>query len=247
MSTREIKVSTDAQHLFRDAATEFARIAVKAVRQNGRFTVALSGGSTPRNLYSLLATDFRSAVPWGQTLFFWSDERHVPPDNPESNYLMAYDAMLSKVPVPSQNIYRVLAENPDASAAAEAYQHTLTEVFSLTADQCPRFDLILLGMGPDGHVASLFPDSAGLHETKKLVIANWVEKFKTHRITFTFPVLNDAACILFLAFGTDKAVMLKDVLEGQAKPPYPAQLVNPKGRLLWMIDRPAAADLEGPL
>jgi 6-phosphogluconolactonase len=244
MSTREVRISPDSQHLFRDAAGEFVKIAAEALRQNGRFTVALAGGSTPRNLYSLLAGDFRSAVPWAQSLFFWGDERHVPPDNPESNYRMAYEAMLSKVPIPSENIYRVAAENPDAAAAAEDYERDLIKVFGLAPGAFPRFDLILLGMGPDGHTASLFPGSAGLAETKRLVIANWVEKFKTHRVTFTFPVLNNAACVMFLASGSDKTAMLKDVLEGHAKPPYPAQLVTPKGRLLWMIDRPAAADLK---
>ena len=157
MSTREIKISPDPQQLFRDAAAEFVRIAADAVTSHGRFTVALSGGSTPRSLFTLLATDFRSSVPWGQTLFFWGDERHVPPDHPESNYRMAYDAMLSKVPVPPGNIYRVPAENPDAAAAAEAYQDTLVKVFALAPGAFPQFDLILLGMGPDGHAASLFP------------------------------------------------------------------------------------------
>jgi|KBSSwiStaDraftv2_1062776.scaffolds.fasta_scaffold289710_3 6-phosphogluconolactonase len=244
MSTREIRISADSQQLFRDAATEFARIANEAVKQRGRFTVALSGGSTPRNLYSLLATDFRSQVPWGQSLFFWGDERHVAPDNPESNYRMSYESLLSKVPVPPQNIYRVAAEDPDASVAAEAYERTLRQVFTLAPGEFPRFDLILLGMGPDGHAASLFPGSLGLSETKKLVIANWVEKFKTYRITFTFPVINNAACVMFLAGGSDKAVMLKDVLEGHSKPPYPAQQIKPTGRLLWMVDRAAAADLK---
>jgi 6-phosphogluconolactonase len=244
MSTREIRISADCQHLFRDAAGEFVKIAASAVQRNGHFTVALAGGSTPRNLYSLLASDFRSAVPWAQTLFFWGDERHVPPDNPESNYRMAYEAMLSKVPVPSENIYRVAAENSDAAVAAENYERDLIKAFALAPGAFPRFDLILLGMGPDGHTASLFPGSAGLAETKKLVIANWVEKFKTYRITFTFPVLNNAGCAMFLASGSDKAAMLKDVLVGHAQPPYPAQLVTPKERLLWMIDRPAAGDLK---
>jgi 6-phosphogluconolactonase len=244
MSTREIRISADAPHLFRDAAAEFAKIAAEAVVRTGRFTVALSGGSTPRNLYSLLATEFRSAIPWAQTQVFWSDERHVPPENPESNYRMAYEAMLSKVPVPAENIHRVMAESPDAGDAASEYERTMIDVFSLSLGHFPRFDLILLGMGPDGHIASLFPESAGLTERKKLVIANWVEKFKTERITFTFPVLNNAACTLFLTSGTDKATMLKDVLENHPDPPYPAQLVQPNGRLLWMVDRAAAANLK---
>jgi 6-phosphogluconolactonase len=244
MTTREIRISEDAPHLFRDTAAMFAKIAADAVGRTGRFTVALSGGSTPRNLFSLLATEFRSAVPWAKTQLFWSDERHVPPDNPESNYRMAYEAMISKVPVPAENIHRIMAEMPDAAAAASDYERTLIDVFALAPGQVPRFDLIMLGMGPDGHTASLFPGSAGLTERKRLVIANWVEKFKTERITFTFPVLNNAACDLFITSGADKATMLKDVLEHHQDPPYPAQLVKPDGRLLWMVDRAAAANLK---
>lgn len=244
MRAREIRISSDAKQLFHDAAAKFVEIAQIAVREHGRFMVALSGGSTPRSLYSELAGEFRSAVPWEQCIFFWSDERHVPPDDPESNYRMAYETMLSKVPLSAKNIHRVIAENPDAAAAAEAYQEAVIDVFSLSPGEFPRFDLILLGMGPDGHTASLFPGSAGLNETKKLVIANWIEKFKSHRITFTFPVLNNAACVLFLTSGTDKATMLKDVLEEHHEPPFPCQLVKPNGALIWMVDQAAATDLK---
>jgi 6-phosphogluconolactonase len=244
MSKPEIRILHDPAALARAAAEELTKLAAAAVRKRGRFTVALSGGSTPRTLYSLLATEYRSAVPWEQTLFFWGDERHVPPDSPESNYKMAYDAMLSKVPVPAANVFRVAAEDPNADRAAQAYEKVLRLVFQLAPGEFPRFDLILLGMGPDGHTASLFPGSAGLTENKRMVIANWIDKFSTHRITFTLPVLNYADCLMFLVSGADKAAVLKELLEGLPNPPYPVQLVKPvNGHLSWMLDQAAAIDL----
>jgi 6-phosphogluconolactonase len=239
-----VKVLPDAAALFRAAADEFTRLASDAVRENGRFTVALSGGSTPRSLYSLLATAYQSAVPWKQIFVFFGDERHVPPDSSESNYKMANDAMLSKVPIPAENVFRIRAENPNAESAAQAYEESLRKVFHLVPGEFPRFDLTFLGMGPDGHTASLFPDSAGLNETRRLVVANWIEKFKTYRITLTLPVLNNSRSVVFLTSGADKAPMLRDVLEGHRTPPYPCQLVNPlNGRIMWMVDEAAAADL----
>ena len=163
------------------AAEEFVNQATGTVRANGRFTVALSGGSTPRSLFSLLATTFRDQLPWDKMFFFWGDERHVPPDHPESNYRMAYEALLSKVPVPAENVFRVPAEIPDANQAAADYEQTLRKFFQLSPGAFPRFDLILLGMGPDGHTASLFPGTSALQEKSRLVVANWVEKFKAYR------------------------------------------------------------------
>jgi 6-phosphogluconolactonase len=205
----------------------------------------LSGGSTPKSLYTLLATNARIALPWDRMFFFWGDERHVPPTDADSNYRMANETMLSKVPVPPENIFRIATENPDAAAAAAAYEQTLRKFFALNAGEVPHFDLILLGMGPDGHAASLFPGTDGLQEKSKLVIANWVEKLKTTRISFTLPVLNAARCVMFLVSGTDKAPMLKTVLEGDAPgEQYPAKLVRPAGgKLIWLVDRAAASQL----
>ncbi len=244
-SAPDIRILTTPQELFAAAAEEVVRAATESVAQSERFTIALSGGSTPKSLFQLLATNARATFPWDRTLFFWSDERHVPPDDPESNYRMANEAMLSKIPVAAANVFRVPAEDPDASSAASAYEKTLRKVFSLQGDQAPRFDLILLGMGPDGHTASLFPETAGLQEKSKLVIANWVEKFKTHRITFTLPVLNAARSVMFLVSGTDKAPALKEVLQGSASgEQYPAKLVQPdSGGLIWLVDRAAASSL----
>jgi 6-phosphogluconolactonase len=244
-SPPDIRKLTTPQELFEAAAEEVVRAANQAVAQRGRFTLALSGGSTPKNLYTLLATNARTSLPWDRTYFFWSDERHVPPSDPESNYRMAEEAMLSKVPVAASNVFRVPTENPDAAAAAEAYEQTLRKFFTVEAGQLPRFDLILLGMGPDGHTASLFPETAALRERSRLVVANWVEKLKTSRITFTLPLLNAARCVAFLVSGTDKASVLHEVLEGNAPgEQYPAKLVRPAdGKLIWFLDRAAASGL----
>src|SRR5579864_5606499 len=169
----EVRKLTTPQDLFHAAAEEIVRTANAAVAARGRFTIALSGGSTPRNLYTLLATTARASFPWAQTFFFWGDERHVPPADPESNYRMVEESMLLKIPVPPGNVFRVPAENPDAAAAAEAYEQTLRTFFALEPGTFPRFDLILLGLGPDGHTASLFPETAVLQEKSRLVVANW--------------------------------------------------------------------------
>ncbi len=241
----EIRVLTTPQELFAAAGEEVIRVANEAVSARGRFTIALSGGSTPKSLYNLLATNARTALPWEKTFFFWGDERHVPPTDPESNYRMAQEAMLSKVPVPTANVFRLAGENPDAASVAKDYEATLRKFFQLEPAQIPAFDLILLGMGPDGHTASLFPGTDGLKEKSRLVIANWVEKLKTYRLSFTLPVLNAAHYVAFLVSGTDKASALKNVLEENVSgEQYPAKLVNPSnGKLIWFIDRAAASDL----
>ncbi len=240
--SRTIRVLPTPADLFRGAAEEFVRLGRAAITERERFTVALSGGSTPRSLYSLLAKNYAD-FSWSRTFLFFGDERHVPPTDSDSNYRMVNEALLTKVPIPTGNVYRVRAENPDAAAAAADYEEKLRSFFRLRPGEFPRFDLILLGMGPDGHTASLFPDSEGLKEQSRLVIANWVQKFQTHRITFTFPVLNHAAEVMFLASGPDKADMVRQVLEGKSTPPFPAQQVQPDGRLAWMLDEAAAAKL----
>src|SRR6266550_3504774 len=170
----EIRVMNTPQELFQAAAAEFIGLAEHFVHGHGRFTVALSGGSTPKHLYTLLASDVVPSIAWDKIFFFFSDERHVPPDHPDSNYRMAQEALLSKVPVPPENIFRVRAEEKDANVVAKDYEEALKLFFRLKPGEFPRFDLILLGLGPDGHTASLFPNTAALNETKRLVVANWV-------------------------------------------------------------------------
>jgi 6-phosphogluconolactonase len=241
----EVRRLTTPQDLFQAAAEEVIRSATDAVAKRGRFTIALSGGSTPRNLYTLIAANASATLPWDKMFFFWGDERHVPPDSPDSNYRMAKESLLSKVPIPPANIFPVPAENPDAAQVAEVYEQTLRRFFAVAPGEFPRFDLILLGMGPDGHTASLFPETAALQEKSRLVVANWVEKLGGSRITFTLPLLNSARCVTFLVSGTDKAAALHEVLEGNAPAEkYPSRLVQPSdGKLIWFVDRAAASEL----
>jgi 6-phosphogluconolactonase len=194
-------------------------------------------------MHSFLAGEFASAVAWKKVFFFWGDERHVPPDHPDSNYRMAYETLLSKVPVDFAKVFRVHAENPDANAAAIEYEQTIATAFGVQDRQIPRFDLIFLGLGPDGHTASLFPQTAALREHSRLVVANRVEKLQTDRITFTLPLINNAANVIFLASGKDKAPAVHSVLDAKTSgQDFPAKLVNPPhGRLLWMLTQDAAA------
>lgn len=233
------------QELFQTAADEVIHAATEAIAARGRFTIALSGGSTPKSLFTLIAANASTSLPWDKVFFFWGDERHVGPADAESNYRMANESILSKIPVPPANIFRMLTENPDACAAADAYEQTLRKFFEVPAGKFPRFDLILLGMGPDGHTASLFPETAALREKSRFVVANWVEKMQTSRITLTLPVLNAARLVVFLVSGIDKAPVLHEVLEGKGPDEkYPSKLVHPTdGKLIWFVDRAAASEL----
>jgi 6-phosphogluconolactonase len=241
-----IYVGRDLEDLSQYAALQFARWAEEFVKTRGLFTVALSGGSTPRSLYTLLASDrFRDRIPWSKVHLFWGDERCVPPDHPDSNYRMAKEALLSKVPVPSENIHRMPAEQNDPERAAIEYEQAIREFFKLARAEWPRFDLILLGLGEDGHTASLFPGTTVLHEQTRLVAAPYVEKLHAHRLTLTPPVLNHAAHVIFLVSGKAKAGILRDILEGEYQPDQrPAQLIRPEqGNLIWITDRAAASTL----
>ena len=214
-------------------------MAEDAVRERGRFSVALSGGNTPRTVYSLLASEHRQ-LPWNSIHIFFGDERHVPPDDPESNFRMASESLLSKVPIPQSNVHRIRAEL-DAEAASMQYEQELREFFHLVDHDWPRFDLIFLGLGDDGHTASLFPGSKALTDESSRVTANWVEKFQTFRITLTFPVLNHAAEVVFLVSGASKARILSEVLRPGVRK-FPAQNVQPEnGRLLWLVDQDAGS------
>jgi 6-phosphogluconolactonase len=239
-----IKIVNDLAEICRSAADEIVHLANRAPSASKPFSVALSGGSTPRRLHVLMAGDpaVRDRLPWHRMHFFWGDERQVPPDHPQSNYRMACETLLSLASVAAENIHRIPSEEPNALQAAEKYEQELKAFFRLEAGQLPRFDCILLGMGPDGHTASLFPGTEALNETKRLVAANWVEKFKAYRITLTVPVLNRADLVIFLVSGVEKAKALKEVLQDGYRPElFPAQLIQPDpGKLLWIVDRAAA-------
>lgn len=243
---REIRICRDLQTLSEQAAVLFVQLAAEATAARGRFTVALSGGSTPKEVYTLLAAaETCQQIPWSQVHLFWGDERCVPPTHSESNYRMVAETLIGRVPIPSHNVHRMPTEHAPLQAA-DAYEQVLREVFSLSLDAWPCFDLIFLGMGADGHTASLFPDTAGLRENNRLVIAHYVDKLHTWRVTLTPPVLNHAAHVVFLVAGTEKAAILREVLQGPAQPErLPAQLVQPgHGTLLWLVDEAAAALLE---
>ena len=236
----DLRILPTPGELARAAAELFVARSNEAVAERGIFTIALSGGSTPKLLYQLLGDPnkpFREQVPWPSIHFFWTDERHVPPDHPESNYRMANEAMLSHVPVSRDDVHRVMSENPDAAEAAEDYEQT---VLRIVPGKPSRFDLILLGVGTDGHTASIFSGSEVLHETKRLVAAPWVEKLKSYRITMTLPVINKAASVVFLVSGAEKAEIVKEMAQGPKR--YPAQEVRP-AELRWLLDREAASKL----
>jgi len=245
--TRDIRIIGKTADLVRAAASEFVHAAKEAAAKRGVFRVALSGGSTPKGMFALLATDpeFRDQVPWSACRFFWGDERNVPPHDADSNYRMANEAMLSRVPVDSAQVHRMRGEM-DAAEAAAAYQEVLRGEFGVSGSEMPRFDLILLGMGPDGHCASLFPGTRALHDQDRLVTSNWVGKFYTHRITLTLPVLTHAEQVMFLIQGEDKAPCLKAVLEGPFEPEQlPSQLIQPvDGAVLWLVDGAAGKMLK---
>jgi 6-phosphogluconolactonase len=241
----EIIIGRDLVDLSSKAAAEFVRQANERSATAGRFVVALSGGSTPRALYSLLAdAEFQSQVPWHRVHFFWGDERCVPPEHPDSNYRMAFETLLSKAPVPEKNIHRIEGEEKPEIAAAK-YEKAIRDFFQLADSELPRFDLILLGLGDDGHTASLFPGSEALQETRRLAVATYVEKLKSHRVTLTLPVLNHAANIFFLVAGENKTGILKDVLQRESSKNFPAQQIDPpNGRLVWFVDQAADAALQ---
>ncbi len=236
----EVKIVPDNTALNRAAAQEFQRLAESAIAQRGRFSVALSGGNTPRGVYLLLAQEHKTTLEWDKVHTFFGDERYVPPDHPDSNYRMTSESLLSKVSIPEKNIHRVRTEL-DPEAAAQDYEDQLRDFFHLTNNDWPRFDLIMLGLGDDGHTASLFPGTAALKEVSRRVVANWVEKLQSFRISFTFAVLNHAAEVLFLVSGAGKAQILADVLRPSGAVRFPAQRIKPEnGRLLWLADQDAA-------
>ncbi len=239
----EIRVLESDQEVARAAANYFVDIALSSISALGRFSVVLSGGSTPRRTYELLASEeYRDLIPWQKVHIFFGDERCVPPSDPASNYRMADEALISLLPIPAENVHRIAGEG-DAVSNASLYQSELQTFFDQA--EWPRFDLMMLGMGDDGHTASLFPGTQALLERAAWVLANWVDKLNAYRITLTPPAINHAAKVLFLVTGAGKAKTLLQVLRGARDPMrLPAQLIRPKdGSVTWLVDKTAARDL----
>lgn len=244
----DVRIVADAAELANVGAAEILDGLKRAGRENRPFRVALAGGRTPRGVYERLAalgSAGTASIDWSRAHVFWGDERAVPPDSPDSNYRMAREALLSRVLIPEDQVHRIPAERPDPGAAADAYEREIREAFHLSPGEWPRFDLVLLGLGDDGHVASLVPGSSALEARRRLVAAPAQEYRGTRRITLTFPVINQAAGVLFLVSGGAKAAILRAVLRGDDGPDrYPAQRVRPeRGSVLWLVDRAAAARL----
>jgi 6-phosphogluconolactonase len=247
VANRRVELFANGMEIARRASDEVVRIASESAAARGVFTIALSGGSTPKVLYALLAEDpaLRNSLPWDKMKVFFGDERHVGPGQADSNFQMASDAMLSKVPLQPKQIHRIKGEYPDTAQAAAEYGASIQSEFGLNSGEFPRFDLVLLGMGSEGHTLSLFPGTKALHETERIVTRNWVGKLYTERITLTAPAANNAANIIFMIAGADKACALKAVLEGPHEPEQlPAQMIQPSnGKLSWLVDQAAGSML----
>ena len=245
---RTIRRFPDAEAVSRAAAQELVELARAAIADRGRFCVALSGGSTPRRMYEILSESPRWAqLDWRRVEFFWGDERSVPPEHPDSNYGVAAAVLLDKLGVSAERVHRIRGELSNPEQAAALYQDELAQVFATPAEGLPPvFDLILLGMGPDGHTASLFPYSPALTERRRWVVGYTVARLGKPRITMTFPLLNRALEIRLLVTGADKASVLREALAGPRDPErLPVQAVVPEaGRLVWFVDRAAADGLQ---
>jgi 6-phosphogluconolactonase len=247
MAVRTIRRFPDPEAVSRAAGQDLVELAREAIAERGRFCVALSGGSTPRRMYEILGEAPRWAqIDWRRVEFFWGDERAVPPEHPDSNYGVAATMLLRKLGVATERIHRIRGELEDVEVAAALYQEELARIFATPVEGLPPiFDLILLGMGADGHTASLFPYSHALTERRRWVVGNTTPKVGKPRVTMTFPILNRAAEVRFLVTGADKAAVLKEALVGPREPErLPVQAVVPEsGRLVWLVDRAAAAQL----
>ena len=246
-STTEVRVLPDGAAIAERCARKFVEIAAAAVKEKGSFHVALAGGSTPKILYSLLVEDpaLRAQVPWDKMHVFFGDERHVGPDDPQSNFCMARETMFSKSPLKPAQVTRIKGEYPEAEDAAKEYDQAIRTYFKLSVGQFPRFDLVLLGMGNEGHTLSIFPGTKALRENRRIAVHNWVGKVLMDRITLTAPAVNNAANVIFMVTGADKAPALTAVLERFYEPDQlPAQLIQPlNGTLLWLVDSAAGSML----
>jgi 6-phosphogluconolactonase len=240
----QVRVCNDVAALIEEAAKRVIAASKQAIAERSRFAVALAGGSTPKPLYELLATiPCREQVEWFRTHIFWGDERLVPPDDPRSNFRMAREALLDHVPIPAGNVHRVCTESGNPEQVAAAYEATIRQVLDSTGNTVPALDVCLLGLGENGHTASLFPGSPVLHESSRLVASEYVAEVAMWRVTMTFLLINQSRLIMFLVAGAGKAPVLRKVLAADPKTLLPAQLVKPvDGTLLWLVDRAAMGE-----
>lgn len=240
----ELVVTPDPVTLGAAAARIFAAQATLAIRRNGRFAVALSGGSTPKALFSQLVDYGQSGLDWSRIHFFWGDERCVPPLDAASNFRMAKEELIDHVSIPTANVHRIHGEDPPATAARD-YEASLGRFFSLVPGECPRFDLIVLGLGEEGHTASLFPGAQALDETTRAVVATVVPGLPSNRITLTLRAINSATFVLVLVSGTKKSAIVRAVLTNPSHPStLPMQGIHPiQGQLTWLLDAPAAVQI----
>jgi len=236
---KEVYIREDAEEVAAGAAKLFSDLCFEAVGRDGSFAVALSGGATPELLFSLLAErTYADKIPWEKVHLFWGDERCVPPDHPESNYNMAYRTLVSKLRIPQGNIHRMAGET-EPQAAATAYEDEL--LLHLAISGKPGLDLVFLGLGSDGHTLSLFPGSSLLNQGGRLVAAGYVEAVRAYRMSLTITAVNNANTAVFLVTGQPKAEILKKALEaGEGRRRYPATLIRPQHRLIWLVDKAAA-------
>jgi 6-phosphogluconolactonase len=237
---RQILIKPNLEELSIAAAHLFVDIANRAIDERGRFSVSLSGGTTPASLYKLLASkSYGDKIDWERVFFFFGDERNVPHTDPESNYRMVKETLFAGIPVVADHVRPWPVGEKSPQEIADEYEREIEHFF----DGPPIFDLVLLGLGDDCHTASLFPETDALGENVRMAVANWVEKLGTYRLTMTFPVFNNAANVLFLVAGEAKSEAVAKVLEGEFRPDdYPAQFVNPgTGNLFWILDRAAAS------
>ncbi len=239
---KAINVLPNPEAIAERAAQNLSQLVRVVSRRGQKATVALSGGSTPKILFKILADKYAEKIDWNQLEIFFGDERSVPPDHPDSNFKTATDLWLSRVPIPEDQVHRMEAEADDLDGAAQRYEDVIRERVTVNPNGNPVFDLIWLGMGGDGHTASLFPGTEALHETQRMVVGNEVPQLQTQRMTFTYPLLNASSHVQFLVTGKEKAPIIKEISEGQGE--YPSGEVAPTyGALEWLIDEAAAAEL----
>lgn len=243
---RTIQIFPDVSAIAKQAASIFVNAAQQAVKEHGVFRVAMAGGSTPKTLYALLVSEpFRSQLPFDKMQLFFGDDRHVPPDHADSNYRMVSEHFTSKTPIKAEQVFRMKTELQDTEKTALDYEQILKSQFALKPGELPRFDLMMLGMGNEGHTLSLFPATTALRDNGRLVVRTWVGKLYTERITCTAPVANNSAAVLFMIAGADKAPALKAVLEGPYEPDQlPTQYIKPaNGKLIFLVDSAAGGML----